>query len=768
MKESPAPAASGNAAALSTSRPPSDLADEMLAFEQTVLRLITRNMPLPALLAEVCRRAEAMFGEGPSCSILLLDGDGTHTKFGAAPSLPDAFSAAIDGLQIGPGAGSCGTAMFERRMVVVEDIATDPLWDDYRQLALPIGLRACWSIPFLDDAGKVLGAFAVYYRVPRQPTAKEETILRNIGQSVGLAVHQDAIAQRLAHSEEHHRFVVDLLSEGILVLTPSGIVLACNPSAQRMFRSATSLVGSNIYGNVARSFHDDGSPIALADRPTSRVIATGQPVLGQVIGHELIHGEILWVSENVVPIIKPGETTPGSLLVSFVDIGPVRDATQRLKYLATRDSLTGLFNRGYLADRMTDILAPGHEDGQDPPRVAIVYVDLDGFKLVNDSAGHETGDALLRSVARRLSGCVREDDTLARVGGDEFVIVIRGYRNTEEIAALATQLLESIALPFTVGENAYFLGASIGISLFPEDGRDAATLLRNADSAMYYAKQLGRNSFQFFTAPLNLRMQRRFAVEQSLRRALTAGELSVVYQPIVDGQSASAVSAEALLRWHSAELGHVSPDEFIPVAEETGMIVAIGQWVLERACAQAAEWRRTIAPDLSMAVNLSPRQINAGLVQMVQGCLQRTGLEPGALELEITEGLLMMDSETVMPALTSLTRTGVRISVDDFGTGYSSLSYLKRFPLHNLKIDRSFVAGLPDNRDSTAITRAVVAMAHSLGMSVTAEGVETPEQAAYLRSLGCERQQGFLFCRPVEPVEFARRLGELGSAAEAK
>ncbi|EHP39563.1 diguanylate cyclase/phosphodiesterase with PAS/PAC and GAF sensor(s) [Cupriavidus basilensis OR16] len=767
MDESPATADFSNAAELPTGRAPADLADEMLAFEQAVLRLITRNMPLPELLASVCRRAEEMFGEGPSCSILLLDDDGTHTKFGAAPSLPDAFSAAVDGLEIGPCAGSCGTAMFERRMVVVEDIATDPLWDAYRQLALPIGLRACWSIPFMDDAGKVLGAFAVYYRVPRRPTAKEEAILRNIGQSVGLAVHQDAIAQRLAQSEEHHRLVVDLLSEGILVLTPSGVVLACNPSAQRMLRSATSLVGSNIYGNVVRSFHDDGSPIAISDRPTSRVIETGQAVLGQVIGHELTNGEIIWINENVVPIIKPGDTTPASLLVSFVDIGPVRDATQRLKYLATRDSLTGLFNRSYLADRMTELLAPGDEHAQDPLRVAILYVDLDGFKMVNDSAGHEAGDVLLRSVARRLAGCVREDDTLARVGGDEFVIVIRGYRGTEEIAALATQLLDVFALPFTVGENEYFLGASIGISLFPQDGRDAATLLRNADSAMYYAKQLGRNSFQFFTAPLNLRMQRRFALEQSLRRALTAGELSILYQPIMDSQCVNAVGAEALLRWHSGELGDVSPEEFIPVAEETGMIVAIGQWVLERACAQAAEWRRTIAPDLSIAVNLSPRQINEGLAQMVQSCLARAGLEPGALELEITEGLLMMDSEAVMPALTSLTGTGVRISVDDFGTGYSSLSYLTRFPLHNLKIDRSFVAGLPENRDATAITHAVVAMAHSLGMSVTAEGVETPEQAAYLRSLGCERQQGFLFCRPVEPVEFSRRLRELGSAAEA-
>jgi EAL domain-containing protein (putative c-di-GMP-specific phosphodiesterase class I) len=284
--------------------------------------------------------------------------------------------------------------------------------------------------------------------------------------------------------------------------------------------------------------------------------------------------------------------------------------------------------------------------------------------------------------------------------------------------------------------------------------------MRNADSAMYHAKQRGRNNFQFFTAELNQRLQRRFTIEQSLRRAQGAGELSLVYQPVIDSNCGRTIGAEALLRWYNTELGQVSPAEFVPVAEDTGLIIAIGHWVLERACEQAVEWRRTIAPDLMIAVNLSPRQFNEGLVVRIEYCLARTGLDPGALELEITEGLLMRDSEAVLPMLMALTRMGVRISVDDFGTGYSSLSYLKRFPLHNLKVDRSFVAGLPDHRDSVAITLAVVAMAHSLGMNVTAEGVETPAQASFLRTIGCDKQQGYLFSRPVEATAYARRLLE--------
>ena len=736
-----------------------NLAEGVRASERTVLRLITRNTPLPELLDEVCRRAEALLGEGASCSILLLDADGVHARVGGAPSLPRHYSAAIDGVVIGPQVGSCGTAMYERRLVIVEDIETDPLWADYRHLALPIGLRACWSIHFENDAGVVLGAFAVYYRTSRRPSAEEEAMLRDIGRSVGLAVHQDAMAQRLAHSEEHHRLVVDHLIEGIVVQSRAGVVLACNPSAQRILRATPQIVGRSIQSVMVRAYHEDGSIVTEAARPTSQVLATGKPVLGVTIGVELIGGDVVWITENVVPIIKPGDTEPSSVLISFTDIGPVREAQRQLKFLATRDSLTGLYNRAYLTERLRDLFALDTASGVgELASVAVLFVDLDGFKKVNDTAGHEAGDSLLCSVAQRLSACISREDTLARVGGDEFVIVVSAYENTAQLIGLARRILDMIAEPFAVADNEYYLGASIGISRFPEDGQDVATLMRNADSAMYHAKQRGRNNFQFFTAELNQQLQRRFTIEQSLRRALASNELSLVYQPIVDSRDGRTIGAEALLRWYNIELGNVSPAEFIPVAEDAGLIGEIGNFVLARACEQVAQWRRTLAPELIVAVNLSPRQFNDGLVERIQRCLMQSGLEPAALELEITERLLMSDSETVLPMLSELNAMGVRISVDDFGTGYSSLSYLKRFPLHNLKIDRSFVAGLPDHRDSIAITQAVVAMAHSLGMNVTAEGVETAEQAAFLRAIDCDKQQGYFYSRPVGASAYARSL----------
>ena len=533
-------------------------------------------------------------------------------------------------------------------------------------------------------------------------------------------------------------------------------VLACNRSARRMLRLPEDAIGLSIMKVIPRVLDEGGKPLPISKRPSMQALETGKPVLGETVGLELADGEIVWVSENVLPIFRPGESEPISVVVSFTDIGPVREAQQQLRYLATRDALTGLYNRTFLAERMHALL----ESASGTARPALLFVDLDGFKKVNDTGGHEAGDSLLRDVGRRLTGCVSDADTLARVGGDEFVIAVCCYENVDELVALAQRVLGALAAPFAAAGNEYYLGASIGISLYPDDGRSAAALMRNADSAMYAAKQRGTNQFQFFTTELRQRLQRRFQIERGLRRALASGELRLAYQPIVDGESGRMIGAEALLRWESEELGQVSPVEFIPVAEDTGMIIPIGQWVLEHACRQAAQWRRLFAPDFVMAVNFSPRQIADGLVEQVEGCLARTGLAPDALEVEITEGILMSDSQSVLPLLHALNDIGVRISVDDFGTGYSSLSYLKRFPLHHLKVDRTFVAGLPDNRDSVAITQAVVAMAHSLGMRVTAEGVETPEQASFLRSLRCERQQGYLFGRPVSAQACAALLRE--------
>jgi diguanylate cyclase (GGDEF)-like protein/PAS domain S-box-containing protein len=732
------------------------VADEALASERGVLRLVARSMPLPELLAQLCRRAERLLGAGAHCSILLLDSDGRRLRIGSAPSLPAQYHAAFDGTPVGPGTSPSGTAIHEKRTFLVEDFETAPEWGEYRRLALDSGLRAVWTTPLDDDNGGMLGVLAVYQDRPWRPSAAEEALLCDIASSVAAMLNQQSMAERLAQSEEHHRLVVDHLNEGIVMQSRDDTVLACNRSAQRLLRLPDDAIGRSIMSLIPRVLDENGAPLPTCKRPSMQALATGKPVIGETVGLELADGTVVWVSENVLPIFRPGESQAISVVVSFTDIGPVREAQRQLRYLATRDALTGLYNRTFLAERMRSLL----EGATGTARPALLFVDLDGFKKVNDTGGHEAGDMLLRDVGRRLIGCVSEADTLARVGGDEFVIAVRRYDEVDELIALAQRVLDAVGAPFAVAGNEYYLGASIGISLYPDDGRSAAALMRNADSAMYAAKQRGTNQFQFFTTELRQRLQRRFQIERGLRRALASGELHLVYQPIVDGASGRMIGAEALLRWESEELGAVSPVEFIPVAEDTGMIIPIGQWVLEHACRQAAQWRRLLAPDFVMAVNFSPRQIGEGLVEQVESCLARTGLAPEALEVEITEGILMSDSQSVLPILRALNDIGVRISVDDFGTGYSSLSYLKRFPLHHLKVDRTFVAGLPDNRDSVAITQAVVAMAHSLGMRVTAEGVETQEQASFLRSLACERQQGYLFGRPVSAQACAALLRE--------
>ncbi|APF88089.1 EAL domain-containing protein [Ralstonia pseudosolanacearum] len=739
-------------------------AKELLRCEKTVLEMSSRNVPLPDLLAEVCHIVDTLLDDGAMCSILLC-GDGEHVTLAAAPSLPSALSKALVGLTIGPAAGSCGTAMFRNARVVVEDIETDPLWDDYRALVVPMGLRACWSTPIRGDNAQMIGAVGVYYDTPRAPTRPAMQLLDDITDIVGVAVQKAHIARELQESEERYRLAVDNLTEGILVQAADGTILACNPSARRILRAGDqSPVGASHLTLMRRSLREDGSEIPFLERPTRVVLTTGRPLLGLTIGLELINGDVVWVYENVLPIMRPGDATPSAVLISFNDIGPARAAEQQLKFLAQRDALTGLYNRAYFLQRMQAVLDEAVTDGR---QAAVLFLDLDGFKKVNDTAGHEAGDHLLRIVAQRLSACVRQTDTLARLGGDEFVVLLDQVRSLAEAEQLARRIIAAIAQPFSTGGTEYYLGASIGIAVHPDHGQDAATLLRCADAAMYNAKQNGRNQHRVFTAQLSQRAQRRFQLEQHLRRALSAQELSLRFQPIVDAASMGIVGAEVLLRWHSAELGEVSPAEFIPVAEDAGLIIAIGEWVLEQACRQAAHWRRTCAPDFFIAVNLSPRQFGDALVPMLSRCLAESGLPACALEMEITEGLLMRDTAAVMPVLDALTALGVRISIDDFGTGYSSLSYLQRFPIDNLKVDRSFVSGIPRHRDSVVISRAVVAMAASLDMTVTAEGVETLAQAEFLQAAGCDKLQGFLFGAPMSAAAYEERLrrAQLGGPA---
>ena len=380
----------------------------------------------------------------------------------------------------------------------------------------------------------------------------------------------------------------------------------------------------------------------------------------------------------------------------------------------------------------------------------MVFVDLDHFKLINDSLGHHVGDRLLLEVASRLKTCVRGNDTVVRQGGDEFVLVLAEQQGEDDILAVVSRLLDAVSQPWTDNGQEYGLSCSIGVSCFPQDGDESGALLRSADAAMYQAKASGRSTYHFYTPELNQAVSERLELENSLRHALEREEFRVYYQPRIDVASSRIVGAEALIRWDCPGKGIVPPDSFISIAEETGLIIPIGQWILREACRQNSAWRRAGLPPIAVSVNLSPIQFrHTGLVDSVAAALTEAGLDPKSLELEVTESFVMHDAERINVAMQSLKALGVDIAVDDFGTGYSSLSYLKRFPVDRLKVDKSFVRDIDSDPDDAAIVRAIITLGHALNLRVVAEGVETAAHLDYLKLHGCDEVQGYYFSRPV-------------------
>jgi diguanylate cyclase (GGDEF)-like protein/PAS domain S-box-containing protein len=439
------------------------------------------------------------------------------------------------------------------------------------------------------------------------------------------------------------------------------------------------------------------------------------------------------------------------------------ESESRLAFLAQFDPLTGLPNRALLADRFEQMIVQARRH---QAQLGVLFVDLDEFKLVNDSLGHAGGDELLKEAARRLQAVVRAGDTVARIAGDEFAIVLADLGRAEDAALVAQKLIERLSAAVEVGGHEIFVSASIGVALFPADGEDVETLLGAADAAMYRAKQAGRNSFQFFTAEINQRTRARALLGAELRRALERGEFRLVYQPKFDLKTERPSGAEALLRWHHPTRGIVSPAHFIPTLEESGLIVPVGEWVLRQACADLRAWQAAGAELLPVAVNLSARQFRQlDLAARIRAIVTEADVRPELLELEITESQLMQDPDHAVRAMRSLADAGIRIAIDDFGTGYSSLAYLTRFPLAALKIDRSFVAGIVHQGGDATIVRTIIEMAHTLGFAVIAEGVENEGQKHFLRGLGCEQAQGFLFSRPISAQAMGELLGGKSSRA---
>ncbi len=438
------------------------------------------------------------------------------------------------------------------------------------------------------------------------------------------------------------------------------------------------------------------------------------------------------------------------------DITERKAAEAQIEFLACYDALTGLLNRALIQDRIQAMLANARRRRN---KLALLFVDLDKFKTVNDSLGHAVGDGLLVEVAMRLKRWTREQDAIARLGGDEFLVVAPDILEVADVTAAANRIIDSMRTGFLVGDHMLNVTCSIGISLFPEHGADADTLMKNADAAMYYSKLSGRNTYNLFSEEMSAEAAKRFALQNSMRAALDNGEFFVVYQPQLDIATGKISGCEALLRWMHPELGLVPPEEFIPVAESSGLIVPIGRWLLRTVCRQARQWRDEALPALPIAVNVSAFEISrTDFFPEIKAAIMEAEISPECLELELTESLLISNAESIREMLRDMKNIGLKLSIDDFGTGYSNLSYLRRLPIYKLKIDRSFVEDLTLDPDDTAITRTIIAMAKSLNLKVLAEGVETPIQMSFLRDHGCDEVQGFLFSKPLGAAELAKKI----------
>lgn len=559
------------------------------------------------------------------------------------------------------------------------------------------------------------------------------------------------INARLLGSEARTRAIVDSVDDGIVTIDEAGIVESFNPAAERIFGyRSDEVIGRNVKMLMPEPYRGEH------DRYIGNYLRTGAVrIIG--VGREVTglrkHGRTFPLD------IKANEMRAGGrrwFIGTLRDVSELKAAQERILHMATHDTLTGLPNRNLLQDRVRQAMARAQRNHT---RVAVMFIDLDQFKIINDSLGHQVGDRLLQAVAARLSGCLRREDTVARQGGDEFIIVLPEIKNAQDAAVVAQKVLRSLAEPYTIGVHEFSTTASIGIGIYPSDGEDPEVLLKNSDVAMYHAKETGRGNYQFFNAQMNRIATDRLSLGNSLRNALERRELSLHYQPLVGLRSGEPIGMEALLRWRHPDLGLVPPARFIPIAEDAGLIGTIGEWVLNEACRQYQRWRREGYALPRMLVNLSARQFkHKDLARTVSQALAAAGMDPHALGLEITESAVMENADQAVHTLNALSAMGIELSIDDFGTGHSSLSYLKRFPIDWLKIDQSFVRDITTDADDAAIVTVIIAMAHGLHVRVVAEGVETAQQLDFLKQHGCEAYQGYYFSGPLQADEAAGKL----------
>ncbi|HEY4316711.1 MAG TPA: EAL domain-containing protein [Herbaspirillum sp.] len=827
-----------------------------------ILQLITAGRPLPETLAELVLFAQRQIDHSVG-SILLLDSDSKTVGQCVAPDLPRSYCAALLGAAIGPGIGACGTAMFEKQLVITEDITTDPAWADFKDL---VGdLRVCWSYPIISSSGRVFGSFALYYRA-LHPVGEEQLLLSQIAAELAaVAIERSRIEDALTHSEAEYRllfernpypmWVYDDRTLRILAVNDPAIAHYGYSRAQFLLMKVGDLEqaaapacddvrhvrhrrkdGSEILVDVVvfpTSFGGSPAQLALINDVTEReamarnisdrdqmlsllMDSTAEAIYGidldgrcmfannacvrllgydsaaELLGHpvhDMVHykhengnaypqhecpvqhsvrfgenrhveGEVLWRKDGSAlpveywsyPIRRNGKVS--GAMVTFLDDTERRRHSEALAYQARHDSLTGLYNRAVLISSIDLAIADyGQDLARQQQQFGVMIIDLDGFKEVNDALGHQSGDLLLQQVAQRLRGAMPAASILTRLGGDEFA-VLAGKLDRGEIAAdIAHSVLTKLQQPFQLNGIQIQINASIGIAMYPQDGADTMHLMRNADAAMYQAKREG-TGFVFYHQTDTDQTPSRLLLMTELRNAFNREQFVLHYQPKTDMVDGAVIGFEALIRWQHPERGLLYPIDFVPIVEISELIHSLTIWVVETAVAQCKKWHDQ-GNHVTIAVNISMRNLlDAGLVERVQQILERYELPAFYLELELTESSIMADPARSLDVLTRLHEYGVTVSIDDFGTGYSSLAYLQKLPVDSLKIDRSFVADMADSEDARAIVSAIIALAHTVGLKVTAEGIEDQATMQRLAALKCDVAQGYYLSRPL-PAEGA-------------
>ncbi len=720
------------------------------ALRNKALEMLTNNRDLKDIMETIILYVEKIHPQ-MLCSVLLLDNEGKHLRLCAAPSLPAAYNQAINNVAIGPNIGSCGTAAFSGKTIIIEDIATHPFWQDYRELAQESDLAACWSCPIISRQKKVLGTFAIYYRSIRGPDTDDLEYIHQLSQLASLAIehkHDDEALRIAATTFESH--------EPIIITDKAGTILRVNNA----FTDVTGYKSDEAIGKNPRILSSGRQSESFYQNMFKQLEESGQ-WQGEIWNRRK-SGEIYpeWKTITAVKD-KTGKTTHYVSL--FFDITERKEHENRIQDLVFYDPLTKLPNRRMLLTKLSQEISYTRRHSMFG---ALLFIDLDHFKTLNDSLGHHIGDELLQQVGQRLLHGLREEDIAVRIGGDEFVVLLHADNKTLEQASrqatlVAQKLHLIISNPYTLQDTEFTFTSSIGLTIYPQQEElDPLELLKQADSAMYSAKQKGRNMISFYHPDMQVRAKERLAMENDLRQALKTNIFELYYQPQINFNG-QLVGLEALIRWKDKKRDWVSPGQFIPIAEETGLIIDIGQWVLHTACKQMQIWQQMEqAPD-HIAVNVSSREFHMPeYEQILINTVDQAGITPQQIMLELTENIMIENIELTLKKMHALKQAGFRISLDDFGTGYSSLSYLKMLPIDQIKIDQSFVRDLESDKNNIMIIELIIEIARHMNVEVIAEGVETKAQQELLMQKECCVYQGYYFSKPLPVGELYDYLNQ--------